>query len=39
VTATVGKQGWAATAQLFSALKQDGTEQAWQVLATWLQLE
>ena len=39
VTATIAKQGWAASAQLFSALKQDGTEQAWQVLATWLQLE
>ncbi len=39
VTSAMCKQGWAATVQLFSALKRDGTEQAWQVLAEWLQLE
>jgi GTP-binding protein len=39
VTAAIAKRGWAASAQLFSALKQDGAEQAWQVLAEWLQLE
>ena len=39
VTAAIAKRGWTASAQLFSALKQDGAEQAWQVLADWLQLE
>lgn len=39
LTAAIAKQSWATSAQLFSALKQDGTEQAWQVLAEWLQLE
>ena len=39
VTAAMKKQAWTASVQLFSALKQDGTEQAWQVLGAWLQLE
>ena len=39
LTTAMRKQSWAASAQLFSALKQDGSEQAWQVVAEWLQLE
>lgn len=39
LTSAMRKQGWAASAQLFSALKQHGTEQAWPLLAEWLQLD
>ena len=39
VRASLNKHGWQGSAQLFSALKHEGAEQAWQVLADWLELE
>ena len=39
VNAGMAKHGWQGSAQLFSALKREGAEQAWQVLAEWLKLE
>ena len=39
VNATLTKQGWQGTAQLFSALKHEGADLAWQVLGQWLALE
>lgn len=39
VKASLAKQQWAGSVQLFSAFKQEGAEQAWRVLAEWLALE